>query len=109
MALMAKITTHVLDTSRGVPGRGVAWTLVDEDDGAELASGSTDGDGRALVSEALAPGRYCLRFAVGDYFGEPQSVRFLDVVPVSFGFAEGEHYHVPLLVSPFGYTTYRGS
>ncbi len=100
------LSTHVLDTSRGRPAAGVAIEL--RTAGGELvASVVTDADGRARPADALAAGEYELVFAVGDYFGERA---FLDRVPVRFTIADPDaHYHVPLLVSPWSYSTYRGS
>jgi 5-hydroxyisourate hydrolase len=99
------LSTHVLDTSRGRPAAGVAIAL--RRDGAVLESAVTDADGRARLAGALAAGEYELEFAVGDYFG---SRDFLDRVPVRFRIADPDaHYHVPLLVSPWAYSTYRGS
>jgi 5-hydroxyisourate hydrolase len=111
-----RLTTHVLDTANGIPASGVAVTLFDAA-GAEVARGTTNADGRLeapiLAGDRFAPGRYTLAFEVGDYYrrlgaslAEPA---FLDTVVVSFGLAEAAHYHVPLLVSPYGYSTYRGS
>ena len=101
---MSTLSTHVLDTVRGRPAAGVAVEL--SRDGEVVASLETDGDGRARFG-AVAPGTYELAFAVGDYFDEAP---FLDVVPIRFTVAEaGSHYHVPLLVSPWSYSTYRGS
>jgi 5-hydroxyisourate hydrolase len=100
------LTTHVLDIARGRPAAGVAIELAR---GAEvLVTAITDADGRAALLDALEGGEYELRFAVGDYFGgEPG---FLDVVPVRFRVTDpGSHHHVPLLVAPGGYSTYRGS
>jgi 5-hydroxyisourate hydrolase len=99
------LTTHVLDTARGKPAAGVEIDLT-------LPDGTTrtvvsDADGRAALVDELAAGEYELVFAVGDYFGERA---FLDRVPVRFTVADPEaHYHVPLLVSPWAYSTYRGS
>jgi 5-hydroxyisourate hydrolase len=102
------LTTHVLDIARGRPAAGVAIELLRG--GEVLASAVTNADGRTdgPLLEALEAGEYELRFAVGDYFGgEPG---FLDVVPVRFGVTDpGSHHHVPLLVAPGGYSTYRGS
>jgi 5-hydroxyisourate hydrolase len=100
------LTTHVLDISRGRPAAGVAIELARG--GAVLTTAVTGSDGRAAVLDALETGVYELRFAVGDYFGgEPG---FLDVVPVRFRVTDpGLHHHVPLLVAPGGYSTYRGS
>ncbi|MDO6413960.1 hydroxyisourate hydrolase [Sphingomonas sp. BIUV-7] len=108
------LSTHVLDTTHGCPAAGVSILL--EAGGAILFAGETDGDGRCpgLKGLAFPVGSYRLTFAVADYFRcrgatlpEPP---FLDRVSVDFGIADaGAHYHVPLLVSPFGYSTYRGS
>jgi 5-hydroxyisourate hydrolase len=112
---MGRLTTHVLDTASGKPAGGLkievwAKTL--------LKTIHTNADGRAdaplLEGEALVKGEYELRFFAGDYLrasghklAEPL---FLDVIPIRFGVSDaGAHYHVPLLLSPFGYSTYRGS
>lgn len=113
-----RLTTHVLDLVHGRPAAGMQVSLYR---GAELIHAlSTNADGRCdeplLAGEAFTPGVYELHFAVGDYFRR-QSIAlattnppFLDLVPIRFGIAEGTgHYHVPLLVSPWGYSTYRGS
>ena len=108
------LTTHVLDTALGRPAAGVAITL--HRDGEELARTVTNADGRTdgpLLGE-LEPGVYELRFAVGAYLRaaghELTDPPFLDVVPIRFRVAEeASHYHVPLLVSPWSYSTYRGS
>jgi len=111
---MTTLTTHVLDTMHGRPAAGMAIVL--SGPGGEIARGTTNGDGRCpdLLRGALAPGRYALRFAVADYFRAAgialPDPPFLDEVNVEFGIAaDGGHYHVPLLVSPFAYSTYRGS
>jgi hydroxyisourate hydrolase len=104
------LTTHVLDVARGRPAAGVAIEL--ERDGELLARAVTNADGRtdAPLLERLEAGVYELRFAVGDYFGRAGEPPFLDVVPVRFGVSDpGAHHHVPLLVAPGGYSTYRGS
>jgi 5-hydroxyisourate hydrolase len=108
------LTTHVLDTALGRPAAGVGITL--HRAGEELARAVTNADGRtdAPLLAALEAGVYELRFAVGDYLrGAGHAVSdppFLDVVPIRFGVAApGEHHHVPLLVSPWAYSTYRGS
>ncbi len=111
---MNSLSTHVLDTMHGRPAAGM--TLVLTGPHGEVARGTTNPDGRCpgLIPGELAAGRYALRFAVAAYFRE-QGVDlpdppFLDEVTVDFGIAEGGgHYHVPLLVSPFAYSTYRGS
>lgn len=110
---MTSLSTHVLDTTHGRPAAGIAVRLLRGD--TPLFEGVTDADGRcpALRDLALAPGAFRLEFAVADYFRaagvtltEPP---FLDRIGLDFGIADGGHYHVPLLVSPFGYSTYRGS
>jgi 5-hydroxyisourate hydrolase len=116
---MGRLSTHVLDTSRGRPGAGMRFTLyrIEGEARVKLAEGMTNPDGRApkplLEGEAFQPGRYMLVYQVAAYFRalgmslpEPP---FLDEVTLSFGMTEDGHYHVPLLVSPYGYTTYRGS
>jgi 5-hydroxyisourate hydrolase len=98
------LSTHVLDTVRGRPAAGVAVELRHGD---EVIAATTDADGRARLLEQTPAGEYELTFAVGDYFGERP---FLDRVPVRFTIADpAAHYHVPLLVSPWSYSTYRGS
>jgi 5-hydroxyisourate hydrolase len=112
---MGRLTTHVLDTSIGRPAAGVRVVL--RRDGEALAEVVTNADGRTdkplLDGATFKPGSYELAFHVGDYFrgqGTPLAdPPFLDVVPLRFAIAEDSHYHVPLLVSPFGYSTYRGS
>jgi 5-hydroxyisourate hydrolase len=98
------LSTHVLDTAHGRPAAGVTIEL--RRDGERVASVTTDDDGRASLGH-LDAGEYELVFAIGDYFGERP---FLDRVPVRFQVSDpAEHYHVPLLVSPWSYSTYRGS
>jgi 5-hydroxyisourate hydrolase len=97
------LSTHVLDTANGRPAAGVAIELRRGDD--VVATAVTDADGRASFGDVGA-GAFELLFAVGDYFG---SRAFLDRVPVRFSMTDGAHYHVPLLVSPWAYSTYRGS
>ena len=107
---MGGLTTHVLDVSTGRPAAGVAVTLLRGDE--VLAATVTNSDGRTDVPllETLEPGVYELRFAVGDYFALGEAPPFLDVVPVRFGVGDpAAHHHVPLLVAPGGYSTYRGS
>ena len=115
-----RLTTHVLDTAHGRPAAGVAIRLFRDDNGTRVALGAftTNADGRVdaplLQGVAFAAGRYTLEFAVGDYFAAlgvaTSAPRFLDVVRLDFGIAEpGGHYHVPLLVSPYAFSSYRGS
>ena len=105
-----RLTTHVLDTARGLPAEGVAVTLTR--DGVVVARAVTNADGRTdaplLEGADLVAGVYELTFAVGDYFTGDEG--FLGDVPVRFTVEAGAgHLHVPLLVSPWSYTTYRGS
>lgn len=109
---MSGITTHVLDTSLGKPAEGIRVKLQYE--GAVVGSGATDGDGR--VRELVAPGTplqegvYRLTFSVGEYFEATGREVFYPEIVVSFRIGAGSAtYHIPLLLSPFGYTTYRGS
>jgi 5-hydroxyisourate hydrolase len=98
---MATLSTHVLDTAEGRPAAGVPVTLLDVD-GEVLAEATTDDDGRvASLGGDLAAGTYRLRFATDGPF-HPE-------VTIAFRVTADEHHHVPLLVSPYGYTTYRGS
>jgi 5-hydroxyisourate hydrolase len=109
------ITTHVLDTACGVPAAGVPVVLerFDEDTWWTLGDGITDDDGRlrGLVPEGapLVGGRYRLTFDTGAYFARRGDSGFYPEVAVVFTVAAGDRYHVPLLLSPFGYSTYRGS
>ncbi|MBV9880175.1 MAG: hydroxyisourate hydrolase [Gemmatirosa sp.] len=112
---MSTISTHVLDTALGRPARGVHVTL-DRlgDDSATLGSGETDADGRVRdllpLGAPMGAGVYRLRFDVGEYFARTGRESFYPEVVVLFRVgAIGAHYHVPLLLSPFGFSTYRGS
>ena len=111
--MAGKLTTHVLDTASGIPGAGITIEVWSE--GRHIKTAVTNADGRTdepLLSE-LMTGVYELVFVVGDYFarrGSGGPLPFLDRVPVRFGIADASaHYHVPLLVSPWSYSTYRGS
>ena len=109
---MSLITTHVLDTALGKPGAGIPVVLYDpQDPEREIGSGVTDEDGRIpeLGPDALEPGTYALDFATGAYFDGTGRPVFYPSVTVTFRVGEDAHYHVPLLLSPFGYSTYRGS
>lgn len=114
---LSPITTHVLDTARGRPAEGIVVRLERrEETGAwsELARGTTDADGRinGLLRDGapLAAGTYQLRFATADYFAALGARGFYPEVPVIFRIDDPSgHYHVPLLLCPYGYSTYRGS
>lgn len=108
------ISTHVLDTARGQPASGIAVILHgrDGDDWREIARGETDAAGRvgALGPETLAAGSYRLTFDTGGYFAQHTEQTFFPEVTLTFTVAAGEaHYHMPLLLSPFAYSTYRGN
>ncbi len=108
---MSQITTHVLDAALGGPARGVGVVLTGAD-GAEIASGVTDEAGRIadLGPERLEAGTYGLTFATGEYFAETGRATFYPVVSIDFAVTDdGQHYHVPLLLSPFSFSTYRGN
>jgi 5-hydroxyisourate hydrolase len=105
----AAITTHVLDTARGRPAAGVAIVL-ERADGERVGAGATDADGRLRDLGSVEPGDYRLTFDTGGYFAAGGQDGFYPEVVVSFTVAQGEdHYHVPLLLNPYGYSTYRGS
>ena len=125
-ALLGNLTTHILDVSAGKPAANVRIELIkcalhSSGDGAKadkIASMVTNKDGRCdgpiLSGDDFRAGQYELAFHIGEYFDQMgvklPDPKFLDVVVVRFGIAdEDAHYHVPLLVSPFGYSTYRGS
>lgn len=108
---MSYITTHVLDATAGRPASGVAVTLSTAA-GARIASGVTDADGRVadLGPDRLEPGSYRIDFDTGGYFAARGQDTFYPQVSITFGVsADQGHYHVPLLLSPFAYSTYRGS
>ncbi len=116
---MGNLTTHILDTAAGRPAAGVRITAYADRNGwIELAESVTNADGRCdaplLHGNKLAFGRYRLVFHIGPYFRsqghDTGSLMFLDDVPVEFGVADPSlHYHVPLLITPWSYATYRGS
>ncbi len=114
------LTTHVLDTARGLPAGGLGITLyrIDGEARHQIAQAVTNADGRTdtpiLPKGDFVTGTYELVFHCGDYLTTsgtpPEEPRFLDIVPIRFGISDPDaHYHVPLLLSPFGYSTYRGS
>jgi 5-hydroxyisourate hydrolase len=114
---MSTLSTHILDTSRGQPAAGVGVKLETLNAGegwSQLGQAQTDEDGRVktfvLREPQLTAGTYRLVFAIGEYFEALNQRTFYPEVAVSFRIEGGsEHYHVPLLISPFGYSTYRGS
>ena len=110
----AAVTTHVLDTALGRPAPGVPVTLsrLDADVSTIIGAGETDADGRCgdLAPPGLEPGTYRLRFDTAAYFAASGQVGFFPEVAVTFSLTDpGQHHHVPLLLSPYAYSTYRGS
>jgi len=113
------LTTHVLDTARGRPAAGLRIDLyrIEDETRSHIRTLTTNPDGRTdepiLPATEFQPGTYELLFHAGAYLDAcgtpPEEPRFLDEVPLRFGMSEAAHYHVPLLLSPFGYATYRGS
>ncbi|MBS1941248.1 MAG: hydroxyisourate hydrolase [Bacteroidetes bacterium] len=113
---MSTISTHILDTARGLPANGVRITLQRSTAGhtwEDLAMGSTNADGRVPdllpLGTNLVEGMYRIRFDVSTYFSNHGTKGFYPYIEVVFELAEDGHYHVPLLLSPWGYSTYRGS
>lgn len=113
---IGRLTTHVLDTASGKPAANLAIELfrINGSEREFLKSVTTNSDGRCdaplLAGDEFSVGSYELSFDVGGYFSRSDDVPFLGTVPIRFGISSAdEHYHVPLLVSPFGYSTYRGS
>jgi hydroxyisourate hydrolase len=112
---MSQITTHILNTSSGKPAQGVRVNLkkFSDDNWILIGFGNTNADGRVtdLIDEGvlLDPGTYCLVFKTADYFSKLNTKTFYPEVNIVFETTDTEHYHVPLLLNPFGYSTYRGS
>lgn len=112
---MIKITTHILDTSRGKPAADVTVVLYvgGNDEWKEIARTKTNSDGRSPgplnVSGDLQRGIYKMRFETKDYFDRDRIRTFYPYVEIVFEIGTDEHYHIPLLINPFGYSTYRGS
>lgn len=114
-----RLTTHVLDTATGKPAAGLALELyrLSDESRTLIKSAETNDDGRCdaplLQGDEFERGEYEILFRAGDYLrGQGIALphpAFLDIVPIRFGIAEERHYHVPLLISPYGYSTYRGS
>lgn len=109
---MTGITTHILDTSLGQPAAGIA-VLLEKANGAgwdKVGDGTTNADGRAqLLDQLAAPGTYRLTFEVAPYFASSGTPSFYPVVHITFTVDAERHYHVPLLLSAYGFSTYRGS
>lgn len=117
---MSQLTTHILDTAKGKPAEGITIVLFvqsPEDPVTvgwrQIAIGTTNSDGRIpdLLPKDIniEPGTYRLRFETKEYFEKQAQLTFYPFVEITFIITDGEHYHVPLLLSPFGYSTYRGS
>jgi len=112
---VSQITTHILDTTKGKPAEGITIVLYkgENDQWEEIARGKTNGDGR--ITDLLAKDRvlekriYKMRFETKDYFDKQAIPTFYPYVEIIFDIQSNEHYHIPLLLNPFGYTTYRGS
>lgn len=113
---MGRLTTHVLDTATGLPAKGLVIEVWRGTSQLKTVVTNADGrvDGAVLSDDAFSLGTYELRFRAGDYLKASgvalPDPPFLDVIPIRFGVADPDrHYHVPLLLSPYGYSTYRGS
>jgi 5-hydroxyisourate hydrolase len=104
---MTRLTTHVLDAALGLPAVGLEVALA-TGDGTPLATASTDVDGRIAWPEEIEPGAYGVRFATGNWFAESDRDTFFPVVLLAVE-VSGDHTHVALLLSPFSYTTYKGT
>jgi 5-hydroxyisourate hydrolase len=111
---MNKITTHILDTSKGCPAEGVEVILYELPAGegpSKIATGRTNVDGRIGDWSAIRPGKgtFTIRFETAAYFDRQSIPTFYPFVEIHFEITADGHYHIPLLISPFGYSTYRGS
>ena len=112
---MSQLTTHILDTGKGKPADGIAVYLYQQhpEEWREIAVGTTNKDGRIpeLLRKdvTLEPGNYKLRFETKEYFDKQGILTFYPFIEIIFIITGKEHYHVPLLLNPFGYSTYRGS
>jgi 5-hydroxyisourate hydrolase len=112
---MSQLTTHILDTTKGKPAKDVMITLYrnENDLWTEMVKGNTNKDGRIpdLLKKdvVLDKGLYKMRFETGSYFDIQGVATFYPYVEIVFDITSQEHYHIPLLLSPFGYSTYRGS
>ncbi len=112
---MSQLTTHILDTTKGKPAEGISVFLFQQhgDGWAEITIGTTNKDGRIpdLLRKdiVLVPGIYKMRFETKPYFDQLGIQSFYPFIEITFTITENERYHVPLLLNPFGYSTYRGS
>lgn len=112
---MSHVTTHVLDTSKGKPAKGLAISLFKKNGNRwkKISSGETNADGRIAdllkKDQILEPGIYKMFFDTGSYFTKQKRKAFYPEVSIVFETFDSSHYHVPLLLNPFGYSTYRGS
>ena len=112
---MSQITTHILDTTKGKPAAGVTIALMRQvgDNWQEIARGVTNSDGRIAdllpKEKQLESGVYKMKFFTQEYFAQDSTANFYPSVEIVFNVADTAHYHVPLLLNPFGYATYRGS
>jgi 5-hydroxyisourate hydrolase len=112
---MSQITTHILDTTKGKPAAGVNITLLRQvgESWQVVARGVTNQDGRITnllpAEKKLELGTYKMKFGIKEYFDQDATSAFYPVVEITFQVTSAEHYHVPLLLNPFGYATYRGS
>ena len=112
---MSQITTHILDTTKGKPAAGITIVLYkgENDQWEEIGRGKTNNDGRItdlLGKDVVLEKRiYKMRFETKDYFDREAIPTFYPYVEIIFDIQSNEHYHIPLLLNPFGYTTYRGS
>jgi len=113
---MSQITTHILDISKGQPAAGIAVSLEKSEEQSQwtkIGSGVTNTDGRVSdllnVEEVLSPGVYRLVFDTQEYFKSNGQQGFYPFVSIVFQTKDSSHYHIPLLLSPYGYSTYRGS
>jgi 5-hydroxyisourate hydrolase len=112
---MSQVTTHILDTARGRPAGGITVMMsqLQGENWRQISLKTSDDNGR--VSDLLPgdtvvePGQYRIRFETKSYFDQAGTACFYPYVEVTFNIAGPEHYHIPLLISPYGYTTYRGS
>jgi 5-hydroxyisourate hydrolase len=112
---MSQVTTHILDTTKGRPAEGITIILFENRSGEwkEISKGVTNQDGR--ITDLLSPdqslnrGEYKMRFEIKDYFARNNTATFYPFIDITFLVGGEEHYHIPLLLSPFGYSTYRGS